>query len=408
MIQDVLERCSDAVLVLGDGTAIPCSRFVIMTECPVLRVMMELDPMPLRDGKHVIPVADTGNIKYSQFCAVVHGATTTASLSFEDAVAVFDAARRLGAEQVQSDALRRAWNEAPDVTAAIEAGIMPDLLREGKEGPDGTGSAFATKVLAAAAANFPLWTDLEREVLDHLRHMADDPRIVKQLVALQYHYPAASVAKWLLTNARNPAEDVVLRITTANSHLYCPTETRPVYNEAIRWYKTKESWNQDSRRLLESFMESTAWSNQIPLALGGAGGTYVEFGDLPRTFMSIAFPANRTHGKKTIPLGTCIRLRMPKGLALFGFEAHAGRIASPNFQVRVTASRRMSFLNPFFEAWYSFSNVAADQGWVEADEPVLHHGYDTINTELLKTRQAAYIRFDVRYAKTNAMSKPFD
>lgn len=406
MIQDVLERCSDAVLVLGDGTAIPCSRFVIMTECPVLRVMMELDPMPLRDGKHAIPVADTGNIKYSQFCAVVHGATPTATLSFEDAVAVFDAARRLGAEKVQSNALRHAWNVAPDVAAVVAAGIVPDLLREGKDSAD-LGSAFATKVVAAFAAEYPLWVDLEREFLDHLRHVADDPRIVKQLIALQYHYPAASVAKWLLINARNPMEDVVHRITTANSHLYCPNEARPVYNEAIRWYKTKEAWNQDSRRLLESFMETTAWSNQIPLALGGAGGMYVEFGDLPRTFMSIAFPANRTHGKKTIPLGTCIRLRMPKGLALFGFEAHAGRINTPDFQIRVTASRRMSFLNPFFEAWYSFSGIAPDQGWVET-EPVLHHGYDTINTELLKTRHAAYIRFDVRYAKTDAMSKPFD
>ncbi len=407
MLQDVLDRCSDALLLLRDGTAIPCSRFVIMTECPVLRVMMELEPMPLRDGKHVIPVGDTGNVKYSQFCAVVHKTMTTASLSFEDAVAVFDAARRLGAEKVQSDALRSAWARAPDVASVIDAGIMPDLLREGKEGPDGAGSAFATRVVAAVATAYPLWVDLEREFLDHLKYVADDPRIVKQLIALQYHYPAASVAKWLLNNAMNPTEDVVNRIATANSHLYCSNETRPVYNEAIKWYGANESWNQDVKRLLGSFMESSAWSNHIPLAPGGSGGMYVEFEDLPRMFASIAFPANRTHGKKTIPLGPCIRLRMPKGLALFGFEVNAGRMTSSDFQVRVTASRRMSFLNPFFEAWYSFSDVTADQGWVEK-EPVLHHGYDTINTELLKTRNAAYIRFDVRYSKTNAIFNPFD
>lgn len=407
MIQEMLDRCSDAVLLLGDGNTVPCSRFVIMTECSVLRVMTEADPvmdqMDRRDNKYVIPIADTGVVKYTNFCAVVHGAAPVTSLSFEDAVDVFDAARRLGAEKLQNDALRQAWRRAPDMKHAFAADIVADLLVQDEP--------FVLKIVEHAAKEYPLWVDIETEFLDNLKHLTADKRIIKAILTLQFHYPPSSVAKWLLTNIENPTEDVVLRIMTANSHLYCPTENRPVYAEASKWYTVNGTWSRDVHRLLQSIMESTAWSNQIPPAPGGAHGTHVEFEDLPRTFMSVAFPANRVHGKKPVQLGPCVRVRMPKGSMRFGFDVHAGRVGAPNFEVHITASRRMSLLTPFFEAWYSFSDVSPGMGWMEAESSshlITSHGLDAADTELAETRTAAYVRFDVRYAKKCALSHPFE
>lgn len=396
MVDELIERCSDALLLLADGTTVQCSRFVIMSECPVLRVIMELDPT-IRDGKHVIPVADTGRAKYLNFCSMIHGASLN-TLSFEEAVDVFDAARRFGAEKLQSGALRYAWTQV-DVPRAIAAGIVPDLLRE-------EGGSFAKRVVEAAAVRYPLWVDLEREFLTPLKHAADDPRVVKSLLTLQCYYPAVSVAKWLLINAKNPTEDVVVRIATAHPHFYCPHETRPVYSEANARFKSNDTWNQNIQHLFHSFLETTAWSGQIPTPANTCcSGTHVEFEDLQATFMSMIFPINRKHGKKMIQFGPYVRVRIPKGLALFGFDVHTRTLGTTDFQVRVTASRRMSLLDPFFEAWYSFSSTEGE--WAEAGDPVICYGYDTINTELLDTSRVVYMRFDVRFSPHNAILNPF-
>lgn len=387
---EILRRCSDAVLVLSDGSAVPCSRYVMMAECHVLRAMMDLRTSVLPDGKHVIPVADSGVVKYSNLCAILHTIKTPDDLTFDELVEVFDAARRLGAESVEKIVLRRAWIKAPDIDRALV--IVPDLFRS-------AGKTCVMEIIAAIATKYPLWVDVERVVLSSMTSLANEPRIVDALLMLQLHYVPSVVASWVLTHARTMTENLLLKIVTTNSHLYCPDEIRPLYEWAIELCGVHPDWEPAIFMLLKSFVQSTELSTQLPRTQGICG-FQVEFEDLPRTMVSAALYGNRTHGVRSVQLGPYVRIRTPRKNRAFGFDV---RMASGAFQVRVTMSRKASFECPFYEAWYDMHG--AEGQWIEAGLPFVARG--EASDELADKHRSAYVRFDIRHGKNNAITQPF-
>jgi hypothetical protein len=389
---EILEHCSDAVLVLKDGSTVPCSRYVIMAKCTVLRVMMEIRSDADANGKHRIPVMDHGLAKYSNFGAIAHGLKSTESMSFDELIDVLDAARRLGAEDVERAALRSAWDKARDIDHALT--IVPDLFRL-------CDKACTAEIVAAMASKYPLWADVQRTVLASMAHLANESPIAHALLTLQFHYPPSIVAMWLMRHARDPTEELLLKILTTNPHLYCPLETLPIHEKAIDMYAERPEWNRGSLSLLRSFALSSGTSSQIPPSAHGMCGFQVEFEDLPRTIVSIALCANRSHRVKPVQLGQFVRLRMPKKDRAFGFDVCMTSASRP-FQVRVTMSRDVSLLDPFFEAWYEF-DVVVPGTWLEAGEPTISHGS---HAELEDSNRTAYARFEIRHGKRNAITDP--
>lgn len=387
---EILERCSDAVLVLGDGSTVPCSRYVIMAECHVLRAMMDLRTTVRPDGRHEIPVMDVGFEKYSNFCAIVHAIKIPEALTFDELVDVFDAARRLGADSVERIVLRRAWSKAPNVYRALP--LIPDLFRS-------AGKSCVTDIIAAISTEYPLWIDVERTVLSTMTAVANEPRIVDALLMLQLHYSPSAVASWVLTHARTMTETLLLKIVTTNSHLFCPDEIRPLYEWAIELCGVHPDWEPAILMLLGSFVKSTELSSQIP-RVQGVCGIQVEFEDLPRTLVSATMYAHRTHGVRPVQLGPYIRIRTPRKNRAFGFDI---RMAYDAFQVRVTMSRKPSFECPFYEAWHDMHG--AEGQWIEAGIPRLARG--EASDELADKHRTAYVRFDIRHGKSNAITHPF-
>ncbi len=391
---EILEHCSDAVLVLTDGSSVACSRYVVMTKCTVLRAMMELESATdAASGKHRIPVMDHGLAKYSNFSSIAHGVRSVDDMSFDELIDVLDAARRLGAEDVEGAALRSAWTKAADIDHAM--GIVPDLFRTRDK-------ACIVEVVTAMAVKYPLWADVERAVLSSMAHVANEPSIAHALLTLQFHYPPSTVATWLMHHAFGPTEELLLKIVTTNPHLYCPLEIVPVHEKAIEMYAEHPEWNRGSLSLLKSFAVSSGTSSQIPPSTHGMCGFQVEFEDLPRTIVSIALCAHRTHRARAVQLGPFVRLRMPKKDRAFGFDVRTPSTEG-QFQVRVTMSRDVALSNPFFEAWYVFPEVEGD-AWVEAGEPSISHGS---HAELENASQTAYARFEIRHGKNNAITDPF-
>jgi len=390
---EILEHCSDAVLVLKDGSTVACSRYVIMTKCTVLRVMMELQSVADANGKHRIPVMDHGLVKYSNFSAIAHGVKKTESLSFDELVDVLDAARRLGAEDVERAALRSAWDKAKDIDHAMA--IVPDLFRT-------CDRACTNEIVMAMATKYPLWTDVQRAVLSSMAHLANEPSIAHALLTLQFHYPPSIVAMWLMRHARDPTEELLLKIVTTNPHLYCPLETVPIHEKAIDMYAERPEWNRGSLSLLRSFAVSSGTSSQIPPSAHGMCGFQVEFEDLPRTIVSIALCAHRSHRLKPVQLGQFVRLRMPKKDRPFGFDVCMSPATTTTFQVRVTMSRDVSLLDPFFEAWYEFAGGETG-AWLEAGNPTISYGS---HADLENANRTAYARFEIRHGKNNAITDP--
>jgi hypothetical protein len=391
---DILERCSDAVLVLRDGT-VPCSRYVIMTECHVLRAMMDLQLTMRPDGKYEIPVVATGVEKYSNFCAIAHGVKTAAEFTFDDLVDMLDISIRLGASNIESIVMRCAWTKAPSVARAIP--IIPYALRV---------PSIAPRVVTAMAKEYPLWRDLEINVLTRVSYRLDDPRVVEALLPLQAHYPPSIVASWLLLHSDDTTEETVMKIVTSNANLYCPDETRPVYQLAIDQYDLYPDWNQKTLKLLKSFVEATGLSSKFPQTPGGACVSQVEFEDIPRTIVSVAFAAKRTHVVKPVMLCPYVRVRMPKKSKKFGFDIRLGSIPGDSFQVRVTMARNQGFDLSFFDAWYDMTGTEGT--WIESTEPIISDGLDGLDDQLADKKRTVYMRFDIYHGEKNVITFPLE
>lgn len=394
-IAGLVDRCSDAVLRLEDGD-IPCSKFAMMAACSVLRAMIaDDDANLLSDPGAVIPVADRGVRKYENFCDVVHGVRRLESMRFEDLIDVHECASRLGAPDIERSALIAAWQKAPSIGAVATAGVLPELMY--------LDDGIAREIAVEMCCEFPLWVDLQREVLDAVLKPCVTDVIIRRLLPLQHHYPPSAVAKWALPWVRT--ESLAFTIATANMHLYGPHETRPVFGELIKLYHTNLGWNQQIPRLLHEIMQSTAWHNHVPLNPGGVTGTHVEFEDLPRTLVFVSLPPNRVHSRKKIALTPSLRVQFPKKDRPFCFDVHAGHIQKSRFQIHVTVSRRLSFLDPVFEAWYEFDDAAMDD-WTPAPRPAVVHGAEDVDSEMSKVRGGMVVRFDVRYGPEDALIAP--
>lgn len=376
----LVEECADAVLKLSDGDLVECSKFVMMASCPVLRAMLELRS-EVRDGKYVIPVPDEGKHKYVVFCNLLHRVTDVPAMTFEDLVGAYDCARRFGCEELGRSLLTRAWDLAPAPKTTSMAEFVAHMFDLGAE--------VVAHVLETAAIELPLWTDLARTFLAPLTLTEG---IARDLMLLQHHYPPAAVAKWLLRRLPEVAidEDLVFDLATINSHLYGGEETRAVYGELIKLYDVHPDWDRRVSRFAAGVLASTAWNHRIE------PGTHVEYENLPRTTVYATFVTPR-RTKKCVVLAPYLRIRSTPS---FEFDVRADLLGHATFQVRVTASKRLSMLDPFYEAWYAFEG-AATSGWTTSADPVARHGD-------MSTGGAYYVRLDIRHGTANAMLRPFD
>jgi hypothetical protein len=374
-------ECADAVLRLADGDLVECSKFVMMASCPVLRAMLELRS-EVRDGKYVIPVSDTGRRKYENFCNVLHRVTDILTMSFEDLLGAYDCARRFGCDEIGRSLLARAWDLAPAPKTTSMAEFVQNVLE--------LGSGVAAHVVETAAIELPLWTDLARTFLTPL---VLTEKIARDLTLLQHHYPPAAVIKWLLRRLPESAidEGLVFELATMNSHLYGGDETRAVYAELIKLYDVHPDWDRRIPRFAAGVLASTAWNHRVE------PGSYVEYENLPRTTVYATFDPPPRRTKKSVVLAPHLRIR----LAPFGFDVRADLLGrATTFQVRVTASKRLSMLDPFYEAWYAFRG-AATTGWTSAGDPVVRCGD-------MSSGGPYFVRLDVRHGAANAMLRPFD
>lgn len=379
----LIGECADAVLRLTDGDLVECSKFVMMASCPVLRAMLELRS-EVRDGKYVIPVSDTGRRKYDIFCDLIHHVVDVLTVGFEDLLGAYDCARRFGCEEIGRALLARAWDVAPSPKTTSMAEFVPHMFE--------LGPGVVAHVIETAAIELPLWTDLERTFLAPLAPLTGG--IARDLTLLQHHYPPAAVSKWVLRHLPDAAidENLAFDLVTINSHLYGGDETRAVYGELIKLYDVHPDWDRRISKFATGVLASTAWNHRTE------PGSYVEYENLPRMTVYATFdPPRRT--KKFVLLAPHVRIRT----APFGFDVRADLLGHTTFQVRVTASKRLSMLDPFYEAWYAFQGAAAT-GWTSAAEPVMRHG----DVTAWPMTGPFFVRLDIRHATTNAMLRPFD
>lgn len=374
-------ECADAVLRLTDGDLVECSKFVMMASCPVLRAMLDLRS-EVRDGKYVIPVSDVGKTKYENFCKLLHRVIDVLTMTFEDLLGAYDCARRFGCDDIGRSLLARAWDVAPRPKTTSMGEFVQHMFD--------LGPGVVAHVVETAAIELPLWTDLERTFLAPL---ALTEGIARDLTILQHHYPPAAVTKWLLRRLPEVAigENLVFDLVTINSHLYGGDETRAVYAELVKLYDVHPDWDRRISRFAVGVLASTAWNHRLE------PGTHVEYENLPRTTVYATFVPPRRASKKNVVLAPYLRIRAGEP---FGFDVRADLLGRATFQVRVTASKRLSMLDPFYEAWYAFEGAS---GWTASGEPVARHGD-------MKSAGGSphYVRLDIRHGLENAMLRPFD
>lgn len=373
-------ECADAVLRLSDGDLVECSKFVMMASCPVLRAMLDL-VSEVRDGKYVIPVSDTGRRKYQNFCNVLHRVTDILTMTFEDLLGAYDCAQRFGCDDVGRSLLARAWDVAPPPKTTSMGEFVQHMFDLGPE--------VVSHVVETAAIELPLWTDLERTFLAPLTPLTEG--IARGLTILQHHYPPAAVVKWVLRHLPEVAigENLAFDLATINSHLYGGDETRAVYAELVKLYDVHPDWDRRVPRFATGVLASTAWNHRVE------PGSYVEYEHLPRTTVYATFDPPPRRTKKSMLLAPHLRIR----LAPFGFDVRADLLGRATFQVRVTASKRLSMLDPFYEAWYAFEGAS---GWTAAGEPVARYG------DMKSAGGSYFVRLDIRHGVENAMLRPFD
>lgn len=379
----LLDVCADAVLVLSDGATVRCSRFVMSQKCSVLRFVAEEGMATATfHGKYVIPVPDVGREKYEAFVGVLHGAARAEDLDHATARDVFDAARRLGAPDVELGALGSMWRGATRVSLVLD--VLPTLLR----------SAHADDVLSALAQEFPLWKDARKTV----KAVAPDLDVLaaRKMLDLCAAYPPAALAATLLGACPLAVATALIAETVARIGTLCTPEEIAGACEA---WSGNEALSADARALARAVADASRHVDAVPASR--PSGSRVRF-DTDDHAIVVAKYRMKTPPRKMVAIDPAVRLQLPRHNTPMRFEVlpdrlcDAGEPLPERVLVRVSAGRDAVMEKPLWEACFDLPVDAAGEP-VRPSVPRDDADFAAFQDLVRRTRRDLYFRFDIRF-----------
>jgi hypothetical protein len=260
--------------------------------CSVLRVIPESDLQMKKDseGRHVIPILDSGKDKYEALVKVLHGVVRSECLDFIQALGVADASKRLGADDVSKEAIVAAWYSRPSIEHVIH--LIPDLLRLSNR-------PITWSVTRAIAKRWEMFSDFRTYVLEPLAPVLDPQSALVLAQELGRFYPPAATVSAILDVVKVPSE-YAIRILEENSKLFSPAE----------FFELAKLFLEDANPTVCLFAKTavSSWQFAYPLRQKAdeTHGMRIQFED-GHTIFNIGVPRR----KRTIVASDALTLHMP-------------------------------------------------------------------------------------------------
>jgi hypothetical protein len=375
---NLIDLCADAVLVLADGARVPCSRFVMSRRCPVLRVIAEMDTARVGD-MHEIPVPDVGRAKYADLVAILHGEAHAPG--FEAAAGVFDAARRLGADDVADEAVQTMWRTRDRAKRFADVlDVLPRLLVSGAAGD----------VMRAAVRGFPLWKDFRKRVLEVVGPDLDAAG-ARKVLDLCWVYPPAALAATLFRVCPRVA-DVAVDTFARTAGLLGPEELVKLAGVLAEIPTVSE----DVRVVARAVARVDGWFDATG-DRSDPSGSVVHFDTDDHRVVLAEFPMSPP-SRKPVTLDRALRVQLPRHNTGFWFEVSPRKLAEIDGRaprhvlVRLSVGRDALMEKPMWEAVF-------DVAGTDPARPAMPDDQDFRDFESVArcTRRPLYFRFDIRY-----------
>lgn len=378
-MDDLLTECSDMTLVCDDGVTVPCSKFLVLSNCGLFAGMRDVITI---DKSVRVPNVDSTAVRLA--VGVVHGVVDVDAVSLPDATLAHRGLDLMDCPRLASRVMARIWDLVKDDALDGLRGYLPGLLRH----PE-----CQMHVVRRLAMLVPMWTDMQRV----LGALDMDYTLAAYLVArLSKLYPTASLFRTLVRKIPKATVTVsgVIDVVTAMSGVFVhPGEVTEILDETTRHLSNTDS---QTTKLLGVMRTALHHYDAAPTIALNLSGTVLAYHDAPTVSVYLTFSALVKCTRKITPWLT---LRVDTAEGVLESDIRPNKFDKRHY-VRGFELRFVAFGAACAEVWYMFGEDHP-QGVLNLSDAVDVYGsYDAV-TECMK-RPDARLRIDVFYGVHSA------
>lgn len=416
--RDAIDRDSTAVLAFGDGTRIPCDRFIVRTFCSVLGKLMddfsdagEVD----HRGRTVLPMPGQDPGAYWVAMDLLHGARAPWQLGLADLGLVLRALEFLGttaydaALDAQLWLLLRGGGEPLDVVMEH----APRLLRNATIAP-----GLVRRLIKLRWK----WSDFARDVLARLEPVADATMVGAVMLYAPNFFPPALVLDWCLRACPHLTKATALRLASLHGVMYHPVEITGVLRR-LADVCDAHGWDVSSTLgtallpgtgglapLLRMATAALEKYDTVPWSAHKVHGSQVKFHDVNTASMCVTLESSTRFPKK-IKLSPWLHSTHADGLQL-RFRPRAidsTSAACTSLQLRAMAFDTHDPLcaTATAEAWFLYEDIEEDS-WLALHDATSQEGDVPLFFDLLRTSAARLLRLDFFFGPRSVLDNPYD
>lgn len=415
--RQAIEADSTAVLAFGDGTTVPCDRYIMRAFCGVINRLLDSEVTCERDdrGRTVLPVPGQEAAPFWTAVDVLHGVRGAWHLGLEEVVATLRCMEFLGVTTHDSALEGRLW--ALRSSAPLE-GLMehaPRLLRN---------KGACASVLRRLIKLRPMWADFLRDVLHPLEPYADARMITTIMLLAPNFFPPSLIVDWALRACPNLSQHKALHLASMHGVMYHPCEVPSVLRRVAELVEQR-GWDEGApleggglAPLLRMTLASLEKYDAMPWAAQKVHGSQVKYHDVQAASVCLVLEPGRLP-RHVLKMAPWLRVHVDHaggdavGVHVKPRSIDPASAACTSLQLRLmcfdsTDAPRASASG---EVWYMFEGIGgggAGQEWRTLDQADRVLGDVGPVEGMVRARTARLLRLDFFFGSKNMVEHPFD